>query len=54
MSRFLNLLYHAPEIEPGRRDYADRDRIFPEVVAGSPFRLWKLGDPIPESHSPAQ
>src|SRR5262245_46901328 len=43
MRRFLDLTHR-------RHDPADPyapDRLLPSFIEGSPFRLWKLGDPIP-------
>jgi hypothetical protein len=43
MNRFLELT-HLPHDE---KDPYAPDRMLPSFVAASPFRLWKLGDPIP-------
>lgn len=46
MTTFFDLFADQSTPERGY-DPREKDRRFPEVIAGSPFRLWRPGDPIP-------
>ena len=51
MTTFFDLFVRHSSDPAVRDDPVWADRRFPEVVASSPFHLWRPGDPIPE-HGP--